>query len=175
MALLIEDPTAVLIVSGLVIVGLLISFFQTGRGLYLLWIGAVLLVTLLFLLVERYVVTDRERVEDTLFGAAEALKANDLEGTLSYLSPGAIQLQGEVRGQMRMTEFQDAEISDLAIEFSPEEDPPLATANFLGRIDFKDAKIPLERVVRRVTVRLVREGDRWLINSFELNEPQLLR
>jgi hypothetical protein len=170
---LVEDPTFVLIAAGLAVVGLAISFFQTGRGLYLIWIGAVLFVMLLLLLIERYVVTDREQVEETLYAAAAALEANDLEATLSYVSPTADLLQGDIRGRMRSVEFEDTEISDLAIELSPSESPPRAHASFLGRVDFKMSNLPFERIIRRVTVELTWEDDRWLVHSYKLTAPHI--
>ncbi len=51
----------------------------TRRGV-LLWVMlGVLAVTLLGLLIERLVVTDRERIEATLYGGVAALEANDLD------------------------------------------------------------------------------------------------
>jgi hypothetical protein len=171
MAWLTEDPTVVLLALGVAAVGIIIALLKTGRGLYLTWLGGVLLLALAVIAIERYVVTDRELVEDTLYGAAAALEANDVEAVTSYLAAAGEALEREVRSRMRTMEVREARIiSDLRIELSPLEIPPKATATFLGRVQFKPSSVPLEQFMGRFKIQLVKEGDRWLVQSYELNE-----
>jgi hypothetical protein len=170
MSWLFEDSTFVLIAAAFFAIGFFIAFLKTGRGLYLLWLGAVGLVALVLVLVERYVVTDRERIEETLFGAAEALAADDIAAVLDYLSPTAEPLRSEVRRRMQSLKIEEATIADLHIEFSPLELPPRAMARFLGVLKFEPSDVPYDRLLRRVTVKLVKEGDRWLVESYELRD-----
>jgi hypothetical protein len=169
MAWLTEDPTFLLIAVAIAAAGLIIAFLKTGRGLYLTWLGGVALLGLAVILIERFVVTDRELVADTLYGAAAALEANDVEAVVSYLAASGEALQREVRSRMRTTEVRLARIADLRIDFSPLEIPPKANATFLGRLEFKASSVPLENLVRRVRVQLVKEGNRWLVQSYDLN------
>jgi hypothetical protein len=170
MAWLTEDPTAILLAIGAIAVGIIIAILKTGRGLYLTWLGGVVLLALLVIVIERYVVTDREKVEDTLYGAAAALEANDVEGVASYLASAGEALEREVRSRMRTMEVRKARIvSDLRIEFSPLETPPKAIATFLGRVEFKAASVPLEQYLGRFKIQLVKEGDRWLVQSYDLD------
>jgi hypothetical protein len=70
---------------------------------------------------------------------------------------------------MRTTEVRKARIvSDLRVDFSPLEVPPRATASFLGRVEFKAASVPLEQFLRRFKIQFVKEGDRWLVQSYDL-------
>jgi hypothetical protein len=170
MAWLIEDATLALIVVGAIAIGFVVAFFRTGRGLYFYWFAAIALVGLALWLVERWVVTDRERVETTIYGAVEALRANDVEGVLAAISPTAEPLRSEVRGRMRSLEVRDAVIGDVKIDFSRLELPPKAIATFLGRLDFKSSQVPLENYIGRMTVNLRQEGDAWLIESYRLEQ-----
>jgi hypothetical protein len=171
MSWLTEDPTVILLAIGVVAVGIIIAILKTGRGLYLTWLGGVALLAILVVFLERYIVTDREKVEDTLYGAAAALEANDVEAVASYLAASGEALEREVRSRMRTMEVRKATIvSDLRIEFSPLEIPPKATATFLGRVEFKAASVPLEQLLRRFKIQLAKEGDRWLVQSYDLND-----
>ena len=171
MSWLTEDPTFVLLAIGVVAVGIIIAILKTGRGLYLTWLGGVLLLALLVIVIDRYVVTDREKIEDTLYGAAAALEGGDVEGVTSYLAASGEALEREVRSRMRTTEVRKARVvSDLRIDFSPLESPPKATATFLGHVEFKAASVPLEQYLGRVKIQLAKEGDRWLVQSYDLND-----
>ena len=57
----------------------------------LLGLLGVALVTGGLLLLERAVVTDKEQVENSLFGLSEALVHNDLPAVLNYVSPRSTQ------------------------------------------------------------------------------------
>ena len=170
MSWLVEDSTLVVIAAAVFALGFLVAFLKTGRGLYLVWLGAVALIALILVLVERYVVTDRELIENTLFGAAAALEANDVEAALEYLSPTTQPLHFEVRRRMELLKIEEARIADLRIKFSPLELPPKAIATFLGILKFQASGIPYDRLLRRVTVKLVKDGDRWLVESYELHD-----
>ena len=169
MSWLVEDPTLVVIVAAVFAAGFLVAFLKTGRGLYLVWLGGVALIALVLVLIERYVVTDRELIEETLLGAAAALEANDVAATLEYLSPTAEPLRSEVRRRMPSLKIEEARIADLRIEFSPLELPPKAIATFLGVLRFQASDVPYDRFLRRVTVKLVKDGERWLVESYELH------
>ncbi len=170
MSWLTDDPTMVLLAAAVLAVGFLIAFLKTGRGLYLLWLGGVVLATMVLVLVERYVVTDREQIEDTLRGAAAAVEANDFDAAFEYLAPTADLLHGEIRRRLQTVNVEEATIADLTIDFSPLELPPKAIARFLGILKFEASGIPYDRILRRLTVKLVKQGNRWLIESYELRE-----
>jgi hypothetical protein len=169
MSWLFEDSSFALVATAIFAIGLFIAFLKTGRGLYLVWLGGVGLIALSLILVERYVVTDRERIEETLYGAAEALEADDVEAVLDNLSPTAETLRSEVRRRMQSFKIEEATVADLRIEFSPLELPPRAMARFMGVLKFEPSEAPYDRLLRRVTVKLVKEGDRWLVESYDVN------
>ncbi len=165
---LFEDSTYVLIIAAIAAGALIFAFLKTGRGLYLTWLAAIALLTLALVLLERYVVTDREKIEDTVYGAASALEQNDVEMVVSYLSSNAEALEREVRMRMRSMQVQQARIADLQIDLGADQSAGQATANILGRLEFKASGVPLSQAVVRARIHLVREGDRWVVQSYEL-------
>jgi hypothetical protein len=173
MTWLTEDPTLLLVAAGVIAAGLLVAFFRTGRGVYLLWLGAVILATMICVGIERYVVTDREMVEETLNGAASAVEANDVDQTLAYVANDAVALREEIRSRLPRLRIEEVRMADVTIDFSPLELPPKAIARFLGIAKFKADGVPYDRVLRPVTVRLVKQNDRWLVESYELRQRRL--
>jgi hypothetical protein len=169
MSWLTEDSTIVLIIAVVVAAGLVLAFLKTGRGLYLLCLGGVILLAMVLVLIERYVVTDREQIEETLSGAAAAVEANDFDAALAYLAPNAELLHNDILRRLQRVNVEEATITDLSIDFSPLELPPKAIARFLGILKFEASGIPYDRILRRLTLKLAKHGDRWLIESYEIH------
>jgi hypothetical protein len=171
MSWLIEDPSWVWVVGGFVAAALLMAFWSSGRGVFLTWFGAVVFLVLALLLIERYVVTDRELIEETIYGAAAAVEANDIERTLSYFSPTAEPLRALVRRRMGSLEVLDAAVAGLKIELGTA-DTRRSTAKFLGRLEVRSSSVPRNHIPIRMTVALVKEGERWLVESYELRDDR---
>jgi len=131
---LFEDPTTV-IVAGVLIEGLLaVALVKSGRGLLALPMLLVALVMGLVVLVERLVVTDREQIEEVLDGVTAALMANDLEGVLRHIDPAAAGMRAQVRAAVSEARITDARIYDLQVEVDHHARPPVAQADFTGRV-----------------------------------------
>jgi hypothetical protein len=86
---LLEDPWPAIIGGGLLAAVLLVIGFKTGRGLWLIIVGLVLVVTAGLVVLERLVVTERERVEQTMVDTAAAVESNNVGAVLAYVSPTA--------------------------------------------------------------------------------------
>ncbi len=76
MSWLLEDPTLVLVTGAIVLVLLGVALAKTGRGAILLGMVGVAVLVAALVVVEWVVVTQRERVESTLYGITKALEAN---------------------------------------------------------------------------------------------------
>jgi len=167
MAFIFENPWWI-ICFGIVLEAVLgVLLFRTGRGL-LLWIMlGVLALTLLGVLVERLVVTERERVEMTLDGITAALEANDLNRVLSYVSPDATQTRGRAAWAMRRIEVQSARIYNLEITINRLTSPPTAKAVFVGHIGYRDrqGEIPYNNYGSRFAVDLCKQGNVWVVTG----------
>jgi ABC-type uncharacterized transport system permease subunit len=168
MTWLTEDPTTVIVLGSMTIALLAIVFYKTGRAPVLFGLlGAIFIVGAL-VLVEHLVVTDRERVELTIYGVADALEADDLARVQSYLTADALQLQNRATRYFSIVEVQEAKITDgphITInKLTPTAHVELvAVPSWKMKYDATIRKIPFD-----VKVDLRLEGERWLIDAAEV-------
>ncbi len=170
MTTLIENPVPILF-TGIVTVAILaVLFFNTQRGVFLLAIGGVVLLTLLGLGVEHLIVTDREQVEAALYGLADAMEANDAKAVLNHLSP-SVNPQTRSRADEALARYtiKETAVSNLRIDVNNLTSPPSARARFRGRIRASDRKgeLPYESALLDITIDYHKEGDRWLITGHQ--------
>jgi hypothetical protein len=170
MTWLVEDPTPTLVAAALIVALLILALVKTGRGVLLWAVAGVALLAVALLALERVIVTDTERVEETLSGAAQALEANDPQAVLSYIDP-ASPIRGEVTHAMSHVTIHKASFNRLSVTFNRHTSPPTAEADFMGYINIKDRRgeIPYENVTSsRFKVQLRISGDRWLVTGYEM-------
>ncbi len=167
MTTLLENPMPVIFI-GIVAVAMLATIFVSTRQAWALWamIGVLVLV-FAGVGLERLVVTDVERVEATLYGAADALEDNDLTRLLEqYVSPDAIDARRQAFNAMGLVEITSAKISNLTVKINRLTSPPTAEAEFHGAVRYdpkNPERIPYKSYTRRLEVPLRLEGDRWVI------------
>lgn len=171
MSWFVEDPTPTLVAIVLIEAVLAIALVKTGRGILLAVIAGVGLLGAGLLIVERLVVTDKETVEDTLTAAAQALEANDPQAVQQFIDP-ASPMRNRVASEMSRVTINKATFSRLDVKFNRHTSPPTAEADFMGFINAHDRRgeLPYESFAGRFTVRLRREGDRWLMTDYEMHD-----
>lgn len=79
-----EDPSYLLISLGVLAVAFLVALKVTQQGKYLIWAGTLLALALVVFGVERFWVTDAERVEAVVYDLARAVEASDIERIKSH-------------------------------------------------------------------------------------------
>jgi hypothetical protein len=171
MTWLVEDAWTIFLCClalGLVVVLLLL---QISRGYALLGLLGMALFTGGLLLVERLVVTDRERVENSLYELADALVNNDVPLATSYISPRSTpRVRDDAGFYLRRMKVTKANIgSDLKTTVNRLTSPPTARATFTGRLEAQfelGGATPLN-YVGRFTLELELDGDRWLITDYD--------
>lgn len=171
MSWLFEDPTT-LIVAGLLIEVLLgVALFKSGRAALVLVMLGVLVLVGSGVVIERLVVTDREEVEETFDGICRALMANDAKAVLSYIDPMAADIRSHIQSVLPQAQVTDARVYDLIVDVQRHVAPPRAQAHFVGRVKgrFRGAGQGGSEglVLRRFTVDLRKQGDRWLVVTYE--------
>ncbi len=108
-SLLFENPWWI-IFTGVIIEAVLgIILYRTGRGALVWAMLAVLVLMVSGVIVERLVVTERERVEMTLDGIVAALEANDLNRVLSYVALEAVETRRRAAWAMSASKFKRPE------------------------------------------------------------------
>jgi len=176
MGWLFEDPVTV-IVAGVLIEALLgVALYNSGQGKLLWAMGGVLVLTLLLVLVELVVVTDREQISDTLSGAAAALESNDPAAIVSYIAPEASGMRARAETALSVVVIESASFSGLDVIVNSHMIPPTAEARFIGKFRGHDrlGRMPYNNVLRRFVIDLRREGDRWVMTNYRVGgEPEI--
>ena len=87
MTFLSEDPTYLAGALGVLAGAFLIALRVTQQGKYLIWALGSLGLAMTVLLVERFWVTDNERIERVVYDLRRAVLASDAEAVLKHLTP----------------------------------------------------------------------------------------
>jgi ketosteroid isomerase-like protein len=87
MTFLSEDPTYLAGALGVLAGAFLIALRVTQQGKYLMWALGSLGLAMTVLLVERFWVTDNERIERVVYDLRRAVLASDTEAVLKHLTP----------------------------------------------------------------------------------------
>lgn len=172
---LLEDPLPYLFIGVAVEAVLAVLLVKTGRGAFLVAILAVLGVVAAGIAVERFVVTEREQVENALDDLAAALEANDIDGVLSLISPQAANSRSRARWALERIEVQSAKVRNLEVSVNRLTSPPTAKARFYGVILFEDrlGQIPYQTYAADFSVEFRREADRWVITGHVEHDPRM--
>ena len=88
-----ESPWTLVTVGVIVELVLLAALIRTGRGALLWAIAAVAALTAGLVTIERWIVTDRESISQSLDELAKTLATNDLQAVLGYISPSATEVR----------------------------------------------------------------------------------
>jgi ketosteroid isomerase-like protein len=165
-----EGPWPILVTCLVLEAILLIAVVRTGRVVLLWAVVGLGLLTGGLLLVERLVVTDNERIRETLDGVAAAAAANDLDGVLAYIGPDAKDVRDLATNSLRRIKVREAKIgNDLSIAITQQGGAPSALATFTGRIraEVHGEALGHDTYVGRFSVGLVKQGDKWLVVAFQ--------
>jgi hypothetical protein len=165
---LVEDPT-MFIFLGIVIEAVLgIVLFRTGRG-FLVWIMlGVLALCLTGIIGQRFIITERKRVIQTLDGIEIALEANDLNGVLDYLEPEAAHCRNDARMALNLIVIHSAPYSNLEININHLTSPPTANVTLSALINFNDRRgeSPYNNYPAHFTLIMRKHGERWLVEDY---------
>lgn len=171
MTTLVENPMPI-ILFGIVVEAVLgIILVSTGRGVLLWAMGGVLILVLAGVGLEWLVVTDVERVEAVVEGAAAALGANDQDGLLEYVHPSATEVRRRVDEGFALAAFTSAKITRLEVRnINYLTSPPTAKVQIAGMIHFRvrRGEYPYDSYpIKELTLELHLESGRWLITGYE--------
>jgi len=169
MAWLFEDVTTVLTAGVLIEVLLAVVLFQTGRGVILAVMGGVFAVVVLLLAVEFAVVTPTEEVHATLFDAAAAAEADDVERFMSFIAPAARERFSEPRAWIPRFDIKRVRLGQLAVDVVDTGNSDQAVARFIASVTAQDreSKIPRDKFIARFRIDLQRIDNRWLMTGYQ--------
>jgi hypothetical protein len=173
MTTLLEDPMPV-ILFGIVAEAVLgIAVLTTRRGVLLWAMAGVLVLVLAGVGLEWLVVTEGERAEATVEGAAAAVRANDRQGLLQRIHPSAGDARRLVNWAFEQVDFTDAKITHLEVQsINHLTSPPTAKVHVKGIVFFRDRarQDPYGKRPVDLTLELRLQSGRWLISGYEWHD-----
>ena len=168
MVYLFENPT-VMVMVGLVLLTFSGVLYYSTKSVGS-FVATVIIAVLLLcgLVMEQLVFTPREMVEATVSGICDAAEANDIERVRAFLAPSATETRKMVDSIMPRVEVEKANVfSEMEIDIDDPKNPKKATVRFEGFFQGKLKSSSTPGAGRfPVTVELIWDGQRWLIESF---------
>lgn len=168
MNLLLENPLPIW-ATGAVLTTLCLVMVLARRSLAsVLFLVAVVMFTLLMVLTEKLVVTEREQVEAALVQLTEVLEANDLAAMLALVDPSAVKVRADAETLMPQVKIKDSGATAVQVELTDTE-PLRATTNFRGRVDGVHNRSGTRLFFfDQVEIDWQKSGDRWLILNYRV-------
>ena len=168
MIILLESPWP-WICLGIVAEAALAAMLVTLRRRALIWaMLGVLALTIAGVVVERMVVTERERVEAAMEGLVASLNANDLNKLLSdYIAPDAMRTRGRASWALGRIQIQRANYHNLRVTINRLTSPITADVQFDGVVDYRDrmGEFPYSHYAAHFSVELELRDGRWLVTD----------
>ncbi len=171
-----EDPLPLLLIGALSTAILASGWLYTGSRWLLAAAITAIGLTVAAVLVERWIVTDREQVTATLYEIAAAVERNDIDGALQYAYSRAPRIREQANTELRLYRFSEVNIKrNLRVEVFPDERPPMAKAEFnvVVVLTTRDGLITNRRIPRYVEVTFYKEADgRWGVANYNHFDPR---
>lgn len=167
MTTLLENPMPVIFFGILAEAVLAMIFASTRQGLVAWVMLGVLVLVFAGVALERWVVTDVERVEATLDAAVAAVEANNWPRLQQCLSEDAMRSRARALDVLSKVEFKSAKISNLRVKVNRLTSPPTAKAEFRGSLRFepRTEMVPYRYYAAEFIVELRLVEDRWLVTD----------
>ena len=168
MSTLFENPIAIAVVGSLLATVALVVFLSRRTTGPLAALVGIITVTALLLLVERWVVTDREAVEHALGGMLAAIEANDLPAAMAFVDSAAPGIKSNMEALMPEVKVQTANAGAVVVEANSNATPPTATSRFQAYLHGTHGSSgqPLAYINQRVDIVWVKRGDQWLVSDY---------
>lgn len=173
---LVQDPTTVYLILVIAAIALGFATWITRRGKYAVALAGVVALVFLVWLLDRWVVTDQERIVSHLQVMADGVQRRDLDRIFTLISPSFRVGNHNKQSfrewcQRRVTE---ENITDLRVwDFAPAEiDPDRGTAQIQFMVKGRGNWVRGGEFFR-CRASFVRDADgEWRLSGFELFEPQ---
>lgn len=165
MDLFLSSPWPIVAIAGTVEAVLAIALCFTGRGRYLIAMGAVAAAALVGVAIERLIETDREKIERLLETARGALEANDKAKLLATIAPSAKGIRTAIDSAMRLGKFSETNIHNVVVEVNRTVSPPTAVAKFVAVASYAERQgvVAVSGYPMDVVATLKETPEGWLI------------
>ncbi len=162
-----EKPLLLAVMLGIVALGLLYTWLQTGnRRIAAVGIVFALLVPGAFILADQ-IVTDREKILQVIYRTVEAVENNDHQAAVAAIGIPAVRQQA--LQELPQYEFTQIRVRNIQIDMVAGSLPPEATADCdaSARVSLTRGSIKNVRVSRRVILTFRQEpDDSWIVIDY---------
>ena len=174
MTWLFENPVPTVLMGAFSLAILIGGWLKTGwRSLIVAMVGVVAL-TVGLVVLEHFVVTDREQVDLTLREIAALVERNDIDGALKHVHSSGQRIRDAASGELRGYKFAKVSITSTPeIKLRPARNPTEAVAEFNVVVvvsestgTFTDIRAP-----RFVSVTFLKEDGQWRVSDYKHDEP----
>jgi len=170
---ILENPVPSVLIGGLTAAMLGSGWLRTGRNWLLCLTIAAILLTVGAVVLERIVLTDRERIAVTIHEIADLVEQNEIDAALEYAYSGSPEVRNHGSSELRQYDFHEVDIKhNLRIEVFPDHIPPKAEATFNVLVVITTRDGPF-RALRFVEVTFFKEEDgQWRVGAYSHHEPR---
>ncbi len=164
-ATLLENPLPIYAVGAVLATVCGLAFLARRNLPSLFALIGVVVLTLLLVVVERVVVTEREQVEAALLQLMRDVEAGDMPAVLARIDSGAAKMRNDVEKLMPQAEIKDTGATSVRVEVDAER--LTATSRFRGKVD----GVHRRRGMRvfffdEVEINWVKRGEQWLAEAY---------
>ena len=160
-------PSCIGILMTIAFIGLA---FSSGEMLMMKIGLGIAVLTALLITTEILIVTERERVENSLYDMASAMRENEFERVFEYLDTD--DLVAQAKAHLRGATCHSCTITginDVAIA----EDGTSATADFIAYAKASNTAFPSPTPIQtRVRLNFEKRSDKWKVTDFETSDPR---
>jgi hypothetical protein len=159
-----------IILIGVVLsVALLFTAYRLQSRAALGGVVAVIVATLIGVILDEMIVTEKEKVRAAIYSLADAVGRNDVEGAVAWVSPTATMCIDDIRSEMPQYEFQYCLVRRIEpFEVVERGGQMEATVEFRVLVDVRAPQIGYGgRVLRVVELNLRKEGEQWLFYDYD--------
>ena len=169
MTALVENPVLVGVIGGLAATLALVVFLARRSLLSLVALVGAVLLTLLGLVAERLIETEREQVERSVREVLAAVEANDPAGVLNAIDPAATRVRNDARALMPLIKVEKARsLSGVEAAIDSATNPPTAMSRFRAFLQGIHTRSGMQvgYFNQQVDIHWVKRGDHWLIEDY---------
>lgn len=172
---LVDDPTTVYLILGILGLGLLFVFWKTRDRRWAIGLGVVVGLAGLVWLLGFLIVTDSKQIKNSIDAMAEGLKARDLDRVFAHISD-----EFRVGNLTKATLRQKAEmaihnnyVDDVEVwEYNPEEiSRPKRSGRVTFNVKFKGKENPNQLYYLCEAIFVLDPDGHWRLKSFTLFNP----
>ena len=141
-------------------------------------LGAIVVFTIVGLVIEQAILTDREAIEATLTEIARDVESNNIRALVRHIATGATEVQQAAEAEMPKYRFEECRVTkvhNIDIDATQEPRSAIVEFNVIATGSFSEGGFELtgQQVYRWVQLHMVREKDgRWKVQSYKHDDPQ---